>query len=647
MCGIAGIVDKNGVKANDLNAISKVLSHRGPDDEGFYIAGNTVNAQHFKGDSTISDLENLFHILSFSHNTSYTLGLLHRRLSIIDVNASGHQPMYYNNGKLVIVFNGEIYNYNEIKNRLLQKGYKFVSLSDTEVILAAYMQWNEKCVDYFVGMWSFAIYDVDKKNIFISRDRFGIKPLYFYHSQSLFCFASEIKAFFTLNEIKPLADLTATLEFIAFGATSCASGNLFKNIKTLPPAHNLTLNVQTLNFKITPYYNLAERVKNYSLPHNSHIQDSFNTLLNQSIDMQLRADVPVGSTLSGGLDSSTVVAIAALKMEKNQFKTFTAAYNEGDIDESGFAKSAVSNLKNVQPYFTYPDIYNYWNDFEKLTWHQDLPVNSTSMYAQWEVMKSAARENIKVLLDGQGADEILGGYYNFAGIYLIEKIKSLQFYSFLKNKKELQTKFSPNINNTLGKAAYYFLPDFIQKKVRSKKRVAMGVILPEYNEQMKKIQVPARGGKSFREQSFLSIEFGLQDLLRYEDRNSMAFSIESRVPFLDHRLVEFSIALNNDLKIYNGWTKHILRKAAQPLLPDEVVWRKYKMGFLTPQKSWKLKINSQLNSFINDSVLPPFIDKEYLLNLNKAELNDTSHLSEFWKLISFVKWAEVFKVKFE
>jgi len=198
----------------------------------------------------------------------------------------------------------------------------------------------------------------------------------------------------------------------------------------------------------------------------------------------------------------------------------------------------------------------------------------------------------------------------------------------------------------LGKAAYYFLPPFFQRSVRAKRRLGMNFISEQYKNELHSIKIPLRGGRSFREQSLLSTKFGLQDLLRYEDRNSMAFSIESRVPFLDHRLVEFSIALKNDWKIKQGWTKYILRKTAEPFLDKEVVWRKYKMGFLTPQKEWKEKSQKELTGFVNETEVPEFFDRNYLLKLNSANLNNASHLSEFWKIISFLKWIEVFRVRF-
>ncbi len=633
-----------GVDPSHLQIMSKTIRHRGPDDEGFYLSGLNSSAIICKGDDTISELTSVPHITSYVKSQEYQIGLVHRRLSILDLSPAGHQPMNYS--QYTIVFNGEIYNYKELKSELANKGLLFNTDSDTEVILAAYQHWGENCVNYFVGMWAFAIYDKNKQQLFLSRDRFGIKPLYFFQNKTCFAFASEIKALLALDFVKPEAEMNSVFEYIAFGATSNPSACLFKNIQIIPPSHNSIIHVSTLKTELKQYYSLKEKVDSYKLPNNNETEDAFRSALNSSVDLHLRADVTVGSTLSGGLDSSTIVALAAAKMQGKEFKTFTAAYKEKEIDESDFARKAISNYKNVNPYFTYPDIKTYWEDFDKLIWHQDLPINSTSMFAQWEVMKLASQQHIKVLLDGQGADEILGGYYNFAGIYLIEKLQHLKFYSFLNEKKELQHKFSPNINNTIGKAAYYFIPEFLQKQVRSKKRISMGSFSETYQQNLTNIHVPSRGGKSFKEQSILSMQYGLQDLLRYEDRNSMAFSIESRVPFLDHRLVELSIALKNDWKIHNGWTKYILRKTAEPVLDKEVVWRKYKMGFLTPQKLWKQQSKNTLTQFVNDINVPDFLNKEYLLKLNNSDINDSSHLSEFWKIVSFLKWAEVYKVTF-
>jgi asparagine synthase (glutamine-hydrolysing) len=636
MCGIAGIVCPEGVNAGDLRRMSASLRHRGPDDEGFLLAGESVQA--YRGDDTVQELSSLTHL---DQAASATLGLVHRRLSIIDLEASGHQPMQHQ--EYWLVYNGEIYNYRELREELARDGVAFKTGSDSEVLLAAYAKWGSACVQHFIGMWAFALYDRVRNCLFISRDRFGIKPLYYHFSKGKFAFASEIKALLQLSFVSPCAKLKPLLEYISFGATSLPSGNLFSEIETLPPGHNLVFDLAAFEVKAEQYYDLGQQVRAYQVPANA--QESFSALLQHSVDIHLRADVSVGSTLSGGLDSSTLVALAAARVPQRKFKTFTASYRESAIDESAYARRVTDRLPNADPHYAYPSIDRYWEDLEKITWHQDLPISSTSMYAQWEVMKLARKEQTKVLLDGQGADEILGGYYNFAGLHLIELLKRGKLRAFFLEKQALKGNFAPNINSTIGRAFFYFLPEGLQRRIRAKKRLGMGFVSTVFAGELASVKVPERGGRSFREQSMLSMQYGLQDLLRYEDRNSMAFSIESRVPFLDHRIVEFCIALQNEWKIKDGWTKYILRKAAEPHLDRAVTWRRDKMGFLTPQKSWLEHSRNELRSFLGDAQLPPFLNKEELLRVARSGLNESAHLSEFWRVISFIKWWQVFNVK--
>jgi len=644
MCGIAGIVSREKIDPIHLYKMSGRLKHRGPDDEGYALYALNGDLNFYKGDDTIQALSDLRHITETDQRNPAHLGLVHRRLAIIDLGASGHQPMNYLE-KYTLVFNGEIYNYKELRASLQKENCTFKTESDTEVVLAAYHKYGLACVEKFVGMWAFALLDQEKNLLFLSRDRFGIKPLYYYKDKNTFAFASEIKALLALELVKPEAKLSSAFEYISYGATHNPNDALYQGIKTLEPAHSLFLPIGGTDVQLKKYYELRTSVLNYSLPTKEKTIDTFNNLLNNSIDIHLRSDVPVGSTLSGGLDSSTLVTRAAKRMEGKIFNTFTACYTEQNIDESNYAKLVTATLPNAREHLVYPSIENYWADLEKLTWHQDLPIGSTSMFAQWEVMKRAKKENTKVLLDGQGADEILGGYYNFAGIHLIELLKGFHLSSFFSEKKQLQTNFTPNMNTAIGRALFYFLPGLIQRKVRSKKRLGSGFISNDHADEINRMKVPRRGGKNFREQSLLSIEYGLQDLLRYEDRNSMAFSIESRVPFLDHRLVEFCIALKNEWKIREGWTKYILRKAETELNPA-VTWRKDKMGFLTPQKSWKASSQKELSEFIDTCEIPDFINKKYLVNLCSKEIADSAHLSEFWRMISFLKWVQVFNVKF-
>jgi asparagine synthase (glutamine-hydrolysing) len=640
MCGIAGIVSKSGVNTSTLSRISETLRHRGPDDEGFYISNS--EEYFLKGNDTVKGYDSLSHILSFDRTESFPLALVHRRLSIIDLSRAGHQPMELNH--LVIVFNGEIYNYREIRTELKKEGFTFRTESDTEVILAAYVHWGKSCVTKFIGMWAFAIYDRLKNELFLSRDRFGIKPLYYFFSAGLFAFASEIKALLEVKEIEPVASLGRTFEFIAYGATSNPQKNLFRNILQLPPGHHLIFNINEHHFAQEKYYDCENAVNNYRLPVNSH--ETFNALLESSVTLHLRSDVEIGSALSGGLDSGTLVAMAADSLKDKTFKTFTASYQEKGIDETGFADLVSGSRSNIRAFYARPTSENFWKDLDRLTWHQDLPVNSTSMFAQWEVMKAASQEKIKVLLDGQGADEILGGYYNFAGIYLLQLLKDLRFAKFSREHRLLKANFTPAINTAMGRAAFYFLPDSLQAFTRSRKRLSFDFISPEFRERSAQIKIPGRGGHSFKEQSHLSMAYGMQDLLRYEDRNSMAFGIESRVPFLDHRLVEFCIALHGDEKIKDGWTKFILRKKAEKILPAEVAWRKDKMGFLTPQQSWKNESKEELREFLTAKDLPAFVNKKLLLELAENDFAGAAQLSEFWKMISFLNWAKIFKVKF-
>jgi asparagine synthase (glutamine-hydrolysing) len=640
MCGIAGIFSGRPLQAGVLKRISAILRHRGPDDEGFFVSGRGKN--FLRGNETVKELQHLKHIDSFKEN--FSLGFVHRRLSIIDVSEAGHQPMEEEERSMVIVYNGEVYNYREIRTELQRNGYRISSESDTEVILQAYKCWGKDCVKKFVGMWAFAIYDPGKKEIFLSRDRFGIKPLYLFHSKDLFAFSSEIKALFEIEGILPVASEKRSFEFIAFGSSSDPDKNLFESVHQLKPGCDLVFDCSNGKIKEEKYYELSDHL--YSTDENK-AEQQFSDLLENSVQLHLRSDVETGSALSGGLDSSTIVALAADLFSQKPFKTFTAAYKDKAVNESLYADQVTSSRKNIQAFKTYPTANNYWKDLDKLIWHQDLPIGSTSMFAQWEVMKAASQQKVKVLLDGQGADEILGGYYNFAGIYLLTQLKKFHLSKYFHEKKCLKGNFTPAINTAIGRAGFYFLPSFVQKQLRSKKRLSFDFFSEEYQKKIGAIEVPERGGKNFHEQSLMSIRYGLQDLLRYEDRNSMAFSVESRVPFLDHRLVEFCLSLPDDMKIKDGWTKYILRKKTAKILPEQVTWRKDKMGFLTPQQAWKNELKRELKEFINGTPVPDFINKNYLLQLCDMDISNSSHLSEFWKMISFIKWWQLYKVNFK
>ncbi|MEO0310931.1 MAG: asparagine synthase [Bacteroidota bacterium] len=644
MCGIAGAVSKNGFRQEVLNLMSGVIRHRGPDDEGFLTVNDHGDVAHLRGKDTISELSHLPHISDQGNEKFCTIGLVHRRLSILDLSKHGHQPMTDLGQKFHIVFNGEIYNYRELRDELKLKGYHFTTESDTEVILAAYQEYGLSCASKLMGMWAFAIYDTTANLLFISRDRFGIKPLYLYMQDEELVFASEIKSILAYPSVKAKLNEANTYQYLSFGKLEDPYATLFENIIELPVGYNLVYALNEDRITIKSYYKLEEAIEQRRLRSKEHPYKKYEKYFQQSIDMHLRSDVPVGSCLSGGLDSSAIVAFAAIQLRDTPFNTFTAIYDEENIDESKYAKMVSDHFPNIKPYYTKPNAQTYWNDLDKLIWHQDLPIASTSMFAQWEVMKLASNHGMKVLLDGQGADESIGGYSIFTGVYLFSLLKRLQFRTFMQESKAIKANRSVNIKNEVGRAAFNLLPESIKTSVRSKQRIGKGFINDDFLSTFSNIKDKSTVGNNYLHMSTQAMKYGMHELLRYEDRNSMAFSIESRVPFLDHRLVEFTLALPEKYKLREGWTKYALRKIVDKRLPKEVTWRKDKKGFVTPQYKWKKELQQELITFINEAPMPAMINKKFMQQMVTTDLTNASQLSEFWKMVSFAKWLNIYNL---
>jgi asparagine synthase (glutamine-hydrolysing) len=639
MCGIYGIFSKEGFDPNILIDASKTMKHRGPDDEGYYIS-NEFTSHFLLGEDSIEQA-NLEHVESYS-NIRVNVGIVHRRLSIIDITVNGHQPMAYAYGdnEIIITFNGEIYNYIELRKDLINKGYSFKTGSDTEVILVSYLEYGTDCIKKFIGMWAFAIYDKKKKILFCSRDRFGIKPFYYCFVKNIFAFASEIKLLHIHQITTPILNRNNAISFISYGDQSHGGETMFQNIFELQPSHNLIFDLCSYSIRIERYYNL----KNSSIVF-ENVEDTFEMLLTDSIKLHSRSDVEIGTCLSGGLDSSTIVSLLHNPDLKYPIKTFSAIFPNQAIDESDF----IHKLNNYYPFvahYTSPNYSMFWKEFDKLIWHQDLPIQSTSPFAQWEVMKLANLNGIKVLLDGQGADEILGGYSEFVGAYLLKLLSNFKISALIKLARSLSLNYeTSNYKNDLLRAIFQYLPNPIKSQIYKTKRIGPSFIKQSDLIDISIRKIDRRIMNSIRDTSIHSIETTLMTLLRYEDRNSMAFSIESRVPFLDHRLVEFCINLPDDYKIKNGWTKYILRNSNIHRLPKEINWRKEKLGFVTPEAKWSFAIKKNLIEYMNDSKAPDFIDKLAIIkNIENDSLNPINS-SELWKIISFIKWIEIFNVK--
>ena len=566
MCGIAGLVLFQGaVERSAVKTMTDRIAHRGPDGDGCWISEDG------------------------------TTGFGHRRLSIIDLSAAAAQPMADHTGRFVITFNGEIYNYLELKKELSNFGFQFRTESDTEVLIALYMHYGAACVNHIDGMFAFAIRDNLEKKVFLARDRFGEKPLYYFTDQNRFVFASEMKAIFASGVPKEYDPkrLHYYLSFNLYQDPNDAGSTFFRNVRQLEPGCTMTVNAKGEITK-RKYWevNTSDQIE-ITL---SDACERFDHLLRRSISRRLRSDVPVGSSLSGGLDSSSIVLlINQMKPSGQEQKTFSARFKNFERDEGKYIDMVLQKAGNIKGFATWPD-ETVMQDLDQIWFHQEEPFGSASIVAQWSVMKLARENNVTVLLDGQGADEILGGYRTFftpllnrlyangdarfegerqaleqSGKYHYPTSTSTRMmlrypkvFSAVSSAKNL---IVPGRKKSFHQSKYN--PDFA-KSVQEWNHPMEGI----YNDDVKKLQ------KRIFEQA------GFSPLLRYADRNSMAFSRELRLPFLEHELVEFCISLPDQFKVSKGWTKILMRETYKELLPTEICWRTDKVGFEAPQSEW-------------------------------------------------------------
>ena len=597
MCGIGGIINKNNKSVEELliHQMTDIIAHRGPDSSGSYLYKN----------------------IAFGH----------RRLSILDLSSSGHQPMKYLDD-LVITYNGEIYNFIEIREELIQKGYIFDSNSDTEVILKAYHCWGKTCVNYFNGMWSFSILDIKQKIVFCSRDRFGVKPFYYIENNDLFSFGSEISQLLPFLPNRILNKKVA-LDYLISGIEECSNETFFKDIYLLKGGHNLVFDLQTNSYEIERYYNLKlSDQKNTSV-------DDYIKELKRSITLRLRSDVKVGTCLSGGIDSSTISSFAS-KIYQNSNEKFMAIHaksSEYKTDESEFAK-IVSKIANINLNFVEPSYSDFKSNILSIIKIQQEPFGSLSIIMQYFVFKKAKELGCIVMLDGQGGDETLLGYERYYPAIVKSKKGIAKLKALLQSSKNSRLSLIDTI-----KYQYYFSNYKLRlKRLKYKNSFYKSEIINEYESEELRIISESYNDISILQKNEI-VSSQLPHLLKYEDRNSMANSIESRLPFLDYKLVELSLNTNNSLKIKDGWTKFILRKAAETILPKEIVWRKAKLGFNAPEKTWTKEFENEMIKEIQQSeILNNFIDfkKLYFKNLD---------LRTKWRLYNFSAWEKEFKVK--
>jgi asparagine synthase (glutamine-hydrolysing) len=567
MCGIAGIISTTNILAREqlqqqLQAMTNALAHRGPDGEGYW------------------------------YNPGSQVFLGHRRLAIIDPSVAGAQPMHFA-GRYTIHYNGELYNYIEIRETLLHKGYQFRSQTDTEVILAAYDCYGENCLAAFDGMFAFAIWDEKEQVLFAARDRFGEKPFFYTEDENAFYWASEIKAF-TAADLPLSPRHYLLLNFITPGLLQDPDdpqATFFAEVQSLPPAHFLRYEASTGQRQETRYWSLSPVVADTLSP--QAITDQLLSLLHTAVQRRLRSDVRVGTSLSGGLDSS---AIAALLHEQGiALSHFSAVFPGFDKDESAHIQQ-VSDAFQLQGYATSPTADEFVKDFERLCFCQDEPFGSASVYAQYRVFALAQQQGVPVLLDGQGADEVLAGYPRYLHWFLQERWRTDRA-GFVRDKKALADN-GHAIHWGWGNRLAALWPgpaakQLQRKAIRQQQQTGFNRDYLEAYARPESLKKPVV--KTLNDILQYSIaQAGLPELLRYADRNSMACSREVRLPFLSHELVAFLFSLPSTVKIQKGFTKYPLRLAMQERLPESITWRKDKIGFEPPQVKWLQHPDMQL-----------------------------------------------------
>ncbi|HPO90025.1 MAG TPA: asparagine synthase (glutamine-hydrolyzing) [Victivallales bacterium] len=612
MCGI--LLNIGHETIHEAHPALEIISHRGPD--GFGVENFDVDG--------------------------LKIAIGHRRLSIIDLSESGRQPMSTASGNIWIIFNGEIYNYKELRKELEPDGFQFKSSSDTEVILASYEKWGAKCLDKLNGMFAFCIYDKKNSTIFMARDRFGIKPLYYLNTRHGFRAASEIKQFLSAPRFTPEINKTKLYHFLNSGDFNFDNESLWRNILEIEPGHCAEIDLKSWrpgdNIKITKWYEPPFFDDKLNISFDDAVSE-FNRLLQDSVRLRLRSDVPVGFLLSGGLDSSTLVGLAHLVPEERneKLKTYSSCYENSKIDERKFIDEMI-NFAKAEYCLHFPKPQDVVDNIANVIWHNDIPVLHGSPTVHWLLYQRIKQENDsrKVIIEGQGGDEIACGYGDFHWAALNEQlhnspIKFLkQFFSFQKQHHEPLKIIARKLFRMNFPSAVKYPPNPLLKAVE-----LVGSSIPEIAIRREEGDVRSLHRNRFRI---------LRYILHNVDRNSMAHSREARTPFLDYRLVEFCLKLPSELKISDGYSKKILRKAAEKVIPAKIAKRTDKQGYSSPVAQWA---KSGLRDFFRKNLAKfadlPFVNGKLAQGQFEKYLAGKANFDPvIWRIITTGIWIEKF-----
>jgi asparagine synthase (glutamine-hydrolysing) len=670
MCGVAVIISRTStIKTSHIIGMLNLIKHRGPDGEGYVLIDLDELVYNAGGDDTSEEVwagkspyQPIFKIQNLKDKL-FRIALGHRRLSIIDLSVFGHLPMCAVEQRYWITYNGEIYNYIELREELEALGYTFHSATDTEVILMAYQHWGVECQERFNGMWAFVIYDRITDEIFMSRDRFGIKPLYYWFSpEGNFCVGSEIKQFTAISGWQARINPQRCYDYLVYSYTDHTDETMFLGVNQLPGGCYFKVSCKDIN---PDSRGKIDWVKWYELKEEKY-QDSFENaslefknLFKKAVKLQLRSDVAIGSSLSGGIDSSAIVCQIVQELEEenseNLLKTFSSRTYDSRFDEGKWINAVVDFVK-IDSHVVYPKLEDLFKVTHELIWHQDEPYQSQSAFLGFHVFELAKQKEVKVVFSGQGADEYLGGYNQFTSARFNKLLGSFKwreigkevihsgeytkykYSTIMKNFiiSRLPKKIRARIITKVG--SYKEIKKLVNVEILKSVHINPNEIIPEKLDTVKNIS------------KHLLFYSTLPKYLRWEDRNSMAHSIEARVPFLDHELVEFCYNLPEEYLDFNGETKRTQRSGLKDILPKGILDRKDKMGFITPEQKWVIEDNPGLfrNKIIEAiEITKGIIQPEALLYFDKIVLKEIPFDYTYWRIILFAEWMKCFNISIE
>jgi asparagine synthase (glutamine-hydrolysing) len=660
MCGITGIVCMNGqpVDLGVLQRMNDLQAHRGPDGQGFMVSWAESNGfcSAF-----------LPHTDQGRSAPAARVALGHRRLAILDLSDRGLQPMSAGASGAWIVFNGEIYNHIELRAELEARDRFFNTRTDTEVLLQSYLEWGEGCLDRLDGMFAFAIWDGGRGRLFCARDRLGIKPFYYATPGDNFIFASEIKGLLPFPGLSAVADDDAVLGFLVHGNCDYRERTILRNVTALPAAHALTLDLASRRLHHWRYWTPTPTTQWDGLSDAARIE-RLRELLVDTTRSHLISDVRAGSCLSGGLDSSAVVGVIgklwreqpeAASAIGDQFYTFTSCYDYPELDERSYALDMAHSI-GATPRLVFPSAGDFWDGFGQMAWHQDMPFSGMSFYAQWRVMRAAREAGVKVLLDGQGGDEVFGGYAKFRYAYLASLLRAGRVGTAAR--EAWASVMQRDLYLLDVRQGYRYLPRRL-RGLLGVDSLLQQILRADWNSTVDGESTPATrwwrhaagsaGKSSATIMQAIQVEDILVDtlplILRMEDRSSMAFSIEARVPLLDHKLVEYGLSLPDHLKIQGGLSKFAVRQATRGLMPESVRLRRTKLGFAGADRRWlSTDLRPQVTELIGDTLrCERFVDvgplRQWYQSAGAKSASAEAYGSLF-RVLSLEMWMRAFNV---